>query len=272
MSPERLRQLLSAVAHGQLGVDDAIQSLADLPFGDLGHTLLDHHRELRQGVPETIYGAGKSSQQIQEILVAAYARHGRAIATRVSVAVAAEILQHVPAAVYDPQSRLLRLGDLPSAPEGGPLALVVCAGTSDLPVAEECAQTLHFFGHKVQRLTDVGVAGLHRLLVHLDTIRAADVIVAIAGMEGALASVVGGLADCPVIGVPTSVGYGVGAGGHAALHAMLSSCAAGVGVMNIDNGHGAAILAHQILRRVQPKAERRSILQPTTPAATPKEL
>ena len=134
------------------------------------------------------------------------------------------------------------------------VVLVICAGTSDLPVAEEASQTLEFLGHRVTRVRDAGVAGLHRLLARLDDLRIADVIIAVAGMEGALASVVGGLADCPVIGVPTSVGYGVSSGGHAALNTMLRSCAAGVGVVNIDNGHGAAMLAHQILRRVRPKS------------------
>ena len=250
MSPAQARRLLEAVATGQSSVDDAMASLASLPFDNIGHTLIDHHREIRQGMPETIYGAGKSPSQIIDILHRLHNHHGRALATRVAPDAAADILAAIPAAAYDPVSRLLLVGPIPSPPADGPLALVACAGTSDLPVAEEAAQVLAFLGHRVARLTDVGVAGLHRLLAHLDVIRSADVIIAVAGMEGALASVLGGLAPCPVIGVPTSIGYGVADGGRAALHSMLTSCAAAVGVVNIDNGHGAAMLAHQFLRRI----------------------
>jgi NCAIR mutase (PurE)-related protein len=255
MSPDLLRRLLEEVAAGKRSVDDAVTGLAALPFAGLEHTLVDHHREIRQGFPETIYGAGKTTAQLIDILRQIHARHSRALATRVGAEAAAGVLTALPEVVYDPVSRLLRLGDLPApSSTGAPVVLVICAGTSDLPVAEEASQTLEFLGHRVTRVRDAGVAGLHRLLARLDDLRTADVIIAVAGMEGALASVVGGLADCPVIGVPTSVGYGVSAGGHAALNTMLSSCAAGVGVVNIDNGHGAAMLAHQILRRVRPKS------------------
>ena len=258
MSPDLLRRLLEEVADGSRTVEDAVAGLASLPFAGLGHTLVDHHREIRQGFPETIYGAGKTTEQLIDILRQIHSRHGRALATRVGTDAAAGVVAALPGVVHDPVSRLLRLGDLPPTPSpDAPLALVICAGTSDLPVAEEAARTLEFLGHRVIRVHDAGVAGLHRLLARLDDLRAADVIIAVAGMEGALASVVGGLADGPVIGVPTSVGYGVSAGGHAALQTMLSSCAAGVGVVNIDNGHGAAMLAHQILRRVRPKSSQR---------------
>ncbi len=258
MSPDLLRRLLEEVADGSRAIDSALADLAALPFASLEHTLVDHHREIRQGFPETIYGAGKTTGQLIEILVQIHSRHGRALATRVGLETATGVQAALPAVVYDPVPRLLRLGDPPPAPSvDAPIAMVVCAGTSDLPVAEEASCTLEFLGHRVTRLRDVGVAGLHRLLAHLDDLRAADVIIAVAGMEGALASVVGGLADGPVIGVPTSVGYGVSAGGHAALQTMLSSCAAGVGVVNIDNGHGAAMLAHQILRRTRPKSFQR---------------
>lgn len=253
MSPDLARQLLEDVACGRLPVEAALHDLLHLPFSDLGHTLVDHHRELRQGMPEAIYGAGKTPVQIRDILVQILARHGRALATRVSAEAAAAILREVAGCQYDPVSRLLVAGPLPAVAPDAPLAVVACAGTSDLPVAEEAAGTLAFLGHRVERVTDVGVAGLHRLLARWDILRSADVLLAVAGMEGALASVLGGLADCPVIGVPTSVGYGVAEGGRTALHSMLTSCAAGVAVVNIDNGYGAAILAHQILRRVQPK-------------------
>jgi len=172
------------------------------------------------------------------------------MATRVVPEAAAVVLEAHPDAVYDADSRLLWLGELATRDSsGGPLAVVACAGTSDLGVAGEAALTLQWLGHRVERLYDIGVAGLHRLLARLETLRAADVIVCVAGMEGALPSVVGGLVACPVIAVPTSVGYGVADGGRAALHAMLTSCASGLAVVNIDNGHGAAILAHRILTR-----------------------
>ena len=249
MSPGSLDSLLQQVAAGTLSPEDAREQLAQLPFKDLGHSTLDLHRELRQGIPETVYGENKTPEQLAQILGQLAESHQRALATRVSVEKAAEVAALLPNTQHDPVSRLLTLGEAPAAPES-PYAVVACAGTSDLPVAEEAAQTLKFLGHHVVRLTDVGVAGVHRLFDKLDPLRGAAVILSVAGMEGALTSVIGGLVAAPVIGVPTSVGYGVAEGGHTALNAMLSSCASGVSVVNIDNGFGAAVFAHTILQTI----------------------
>lgn len=253
MNPDALQQLLQQVASGALSPAAAGEQLAQLPFRELGHSTLDLHRELRQGVPESVYGENKTPEQLIEILAALSQAHHRALATRVSAEKAAAVTAALPAAHYHPTSRLLTLGDPPTAPQI-PYAVVACAGTSDLPVAEEAAVTLAFLGHRVERLTDVGVAGVHRLFDKLDLLRGAAVVLSVAGMEGALTSVIGGLVAAPVIGVPTSVGYGVAAGGHTALNAMLSSCASGVAVVNIDNGFGAAVFAHTILRTINQQA------------------
>jgi len=253
MNPDALQQLLQQVASGALSPAAAGEQLAQLPFLELGHSTLDLHRELRQGVPESVYGENKTPEQLIEILAALSQAHPRALATRVSAEKAAAVTAALPAAHYHPTSRLLTLGDPPTAPQI-PYAVVACAGTSDLPVAEEAAVTLAFLGHRVERLTDVGVAGVHRLFDKLDLLRGAAVVLSVAGMEGALTSVIGGLVAAPVIGVPTSVGYGVAAGGHTALNAMLSSCASGVAVVNIDNGFGAAVFAHTILRTINQQA------------------
>lgn len=251
MTPDALAALLQQVASGELSPEDAREALARLPFRELGHSTLDVHREVRQGLPETVYGENKSAEQLVDILGKLSEAHGRALATRVAADKAAAVAEALPGSRYDPSARLLALGEPPPAPES-PYAVVACAGTSDLPVADEAAGTLAFLGHRVERLTDVGVAGVHRLLDKLDVLRGAAVILSVAGMEGALTSVIGGLVAAPVIGVPTSVGYGVSAGGHAALNTMLSSCASGVAVVNIDNGYGAAVFAHTILRTIQP--------------------
>lgn len=250
MADTRIRQILQAIADGQLSVEAAMEDLARWPVEDLGHTLVDHHRALRQEIPEIIYGAGKTAAQIGEILGELHRRHGRALATRVNAETASAVRAQHPSVGYDGSSRLLWLGEFPEAPAEGPLAVVICAGTSDLPVADEAALTLAWLGHRVLRINDAGVAGLHRLLARLVDLRAADVIIAAAGMEGALPSVIGGLVACPVIAIPTSIGYGSAEGGKTALHAMLTSCASGLAVMNIDNGHGAAILAHRILKKI----------------------
>jgi hypothetical protein len=250
MNPDRLEELLHQVARGETSPREAVEKLAVLPFSELGHSTLDVHRELRQGVPETVYGENKTPAQLIDILRHLHEAHGRVLATRVSPAAAETVIESLPEAIYDPVSRLLRLTDPGAAvrkPASSRFAVVACAGTSDLPVAEEAAGTLEFIGHRVERVNDVGVAGVHRLLNKLDLLRGAAVVICVAGMEGALTSVVGGLVACPVIGVPTSVGYGVARGGQTALHAMLSSCAAGVAVVNIDNGFGAAVFAHTIL-------------------------
>jgi NCAIR mutase (PurE)-related protein len=247
MSPKSIAAILEQVASGKLSPQNAQEQLALLPFADLGHTKLDLHRELRQGAPETVYGENKTPEQLIDILDQLHKTHGRALATRVSSDKAALVLATLPEARHDPASRLLTLGQPPTVALT-PYVVVACAGTSDLPVAEEAAGTLAFLGHRVERLTDVGVAGIHRLFDKLDLLRRATVVISIAGMEGALTSVIGGLVAAPVIGVPTSVGYGVAEGGHTALNAMLSSCASGVAVVNIDNGFGAAIFAHTILK------------------------
>ena len=249
MNPERIEKLLQQVARGDLSPEAATRELATLPYAELGHSTLDLHRELRQGIPETVFGENKTAEQLVEILHLLSEAHGRVLATRVPSETAGTVLEQLPRANYDPVSRLLHLtsAHAPRKPSSDRYAVVACAGTSDLPVAEEAAQTLEFIGHRVERLTDVGVAGVHRLFDKLDVLRDAAVVLCVAGMEGALTSVVGGLVACPVIGVPTSIGYGVARGGQTALHAMLSSCASGVAVVNIDNGFGAAVFAHSVL-------------------------
>lgn len=219
--------------------------LRQLPFEDLGDARPDHHRALRRGLPEIIFGQGKTPAQIVRIARRMRAAGGPVIATRLSAEALAALEKGLPGAILHPASRLAILDPAPRRRATG--ILIVCAGTTDLPVAEEAALALEALGHEVERLVDVGIAGLHRLLRHQAQLRAARVIVAVAGMEGALPSVVAGLVPCPVIGVPTSVGYGASFGGTAALLAMLNSCAGGLLVVNIDNGIGAALAAHQIV-------------------------
>mgnify|MGYP005851987093 CR=1 FL=1 len=249
MDVEKLRGLLAAVQSGQIDVDQAIDRLRSLPYDDLGYAKLDLHRALRQGLPEVVFCQNKTAEQAGAILERLWQGHDRVLGTRVTAEMAAKIQARLPEASYNPTSRLLTLqrGERPRLDPGAPLALVACAGTADLPVAEEAAQTLEFLGDRVERLVDVGVAGLHRLLDKREQLAAADVVVSVAGMEGALTSVIGGLVGVPVIGVPTSVGYGASFHGLAALLTMLNSCAPGVAVVNIDNGFGAAVFAHRIL-------------------------
>ena len=242
---KELKELLEKVAGGTLAVDEAVLKLREIPFHDLGYAKTDLHRGIRQGIPEVIYGAGKTKDQIlgicQSLLM-----HGQKtiLITRLTEEAADGLRKEIPLTYYS-LGRIGIVGDLP-APDGKGTVLVATGGTSDIPVAEEAALTLEAFGNKVDRIYDVGVAGLHRLLAHQKDILSARVIIAIAGMEGALASVIGGLADCPVIAVPTSVGYGASFGGLSALLSMLNSCASGVSVVNIDNGFGAAYLASMI--------------------------
>lgn len=252
MDPEKLRLLLADVQAGRVGIEQALESLRMLPYEDLGFASIDLHRALRTGLPEVVFCQSKSPDQAAAILERLWLYHDRVMGTRVSPSMAAEIQARLPQAHYDPVSRLVTLQRqelLPASPSQ-PYAAVICAGSSDLPVAEEAAQTLEFFGSRVQRAYDVGVAGLHRLLDKHQMLLEADVIISIAGMEGALTSVVAGLVSCPVIGVPTSIGYGASFNGLAALLAMLSSCAPGVAVVNIDNGFGAGQVAHTILSRL----------------------
>lgn len=240
-----VKQMLEKVAEGSLSPDEALQSLRAKPFEDLGYAKLDHHRALRQGQGEVIYGAGKTPEQILGIAGALLARgQKRVLITRLSPE-AASIVASGLELDYRAESRLGLIGGMPEADGMGKI-IVACGGTSDLPVAEEAAAVCEFYGNETQRLYDVGVAGLHRLLTYTRDIMDAKVIVAVAGMDGALPSVIGGLVDCPVIAVPTSVGYGAAFGGVAALLTMLNSCASGVSVVNIDNGFGAGFLASRI--------------------------
>lgn len=239
------RRLLQQVKEGTLSVDDALLALKKAPFEDIGYAKVDLHRALRQGAAEVIYGAGKTPEQIAGI-VATMLKNGqdRILITRMSPQ-AAQVVGEVCELHYHPLCSCGIVGDMP-APTGLGKVVIATGGTSDIPVAEEAALTAEILGSQVVRLYDVGVSGVHRLLSHMDLIMDASVIIAIAGMEGALASVVGGLADCPVIAVPTSVGYGASFGGVSALLSMLNSCTSGVSVVNIDNGFGAGFLANRI--------------------------
>ena len=242
---EDLHKILQSVRDGSVSVQDAELLLKKAPFEDLGYAKIDYHRSLRQGAPEVIYGAGKTPEQITGI-ASAMQKAGVApvLITRLSPE-AAQIVSQSMALDYRRDAKLGILGSIPE-PDATGTVVVAAAGTSDYPVAEEAAVTAEVHGNRVVRLYDVGVAGLHRLLAHLDELMAARVVIAVAGMEGALASVVGGLVSCPVIAVPTSIGYGASVGGVAALLAMLNSCASGVSVVNIDNGFGAGFLASRI--------------------------
>ncbi|MBR2132109.1 MAG: nickel pincer cofactor biosynthesis protein LarB [Oscillospiraceae bacterium] len=240
-----IKQLLLAVRAGEVSVEDAVQKLKLQPFEDIGYANVDLHRKVRQGAAEVIYGASKTPEQMIGIISAMKANGQNTILiTRLSADAAQEI-QKTHDMTYYPQGRVGIVGNFPQ-PDGIGKILVMTAGTSDIPVAEEAALTAQVLGNEVVRVYDVGVAGIHRLLAHLEDIMSASVIITIAGMEGALASVVGGLADCPVIAVPTSVGYGASFGGVAALLSMLNSCASGLSVVNIDNGFGAGYTASMI--------------------------
>jgi hypothetical protein len=248
MDPARLRELLDKVRAGQASVDDAVGQLKQLPFAELGYATVDHHRALRQGVPEVILGEGKSAAQISGI-AKELARTGQnVLVTRLDAAKALEVRALFPELEYKPEARIATLEQAPIPALGKRPVALVSAGTSDLPVAEECGETLRMLGVQVARVYDVGVAGIHRLLHKREILETASVAVVVAGMEGALASVGGGLVTAPVIAVPTSVGYGAALGGLAALLGMLTSCASGVTVVNIDNGFGAAFAAARILR------------------------
>ncbi|MBX3324437.1 MAG: nickel pincer cofactor biosynthesis protein LarB [Nitrospira sp.] len=244
MNPEGLEQLLQQVHRGQLTVEQGLQRLRSLPYEDLGFASLDHHRSLRQGFPEVILCEGKTTEQVVAIARALIKKGGPFLATRAEPTVARAIRRLDRRARYYPDARLVAIRPTRRKAQGH--ILVVTAGTADVPVAEEARITAEVMGSRVERLYDVGVAGIHRLLGKKDRLFDARVIVVAAGMDGVLPSVVGGLVHCPVIAVPTSRGYGASFGGVAALLTMLNSCASGVGVMNIDNGFGAACLAHRI--------------------------
>jgi len=249
----QLLEVLDQVRLGALSPADAADRLRDLPYAEVAHavgsTMIDHHRELRTGVPEFVFGAGKTAEQIAAALRELVRRAGGAIATRVDPAKADALRALLPEVVIHDLARIAVLGAPPTRPAAAPIA-VVCAGTSDLPVAEEAALVAEFIGASVTRISDVGVAGLHRLLARIDTIRQAAVVIAVAGMEAALPSVLAGLIDRPLVAVPTSIGYGVSLDGLVALGAMLASCAPGITAVNIDNGVGAAVAAVRIARLV----------------------
>ena len=248
MDQERLTTMLTSVQLGALSVTDAVQQLRQLPFQDIGCAQVDHHRHLRQGMPEMIFGAGKSAEQIIAISSAMVERGCNVLVTRLDQDKAELVLSVFPAACFHTEARCLTIELQPPQQRGKGTILIVSAGTSDIPVAAEALVTARFLGNKVEHVYDVGVAGLHRLLARGEQLAAASVIIVVAGMEGALPSVVGGLVDKPVIAVPTSVGYGASFGGIAALLGMLNSCASGVTVVNIDNGFGAACAANLINR------------------------
>jgi NCAIR mutase (PurE)-related protein len=250
VNPDSLRALLAAVARGERAVDDALVDLEALPYKDLGFARVDHHRHLRRGFPEVVLGEGKSAEQIAAILGELVRVGGApALATRVSTEKAEFVVRAVPEARHVPEARAVVAGEQPFVDRGRGGVMVVAAGTSDGWVAEEAALTATLMGSRVERVHDVGVAGLHRLLDVRERLRAATVIVVVAGMEGALPSVVAGMVARPVIAVPTSVGYGASFGGVAALLGMLNACATGVTVVNIDNGFGAGYAAGMINAR-----------------------
>jgi hypothetical protein len=250
-SDEELKDLLSEVAEGTSSVDKALIRLRRLACETGDGICLDHHRALRQGMSEVIFCAPKTTRQVADIFARLAARNDQVLGTRATPEQFEATRKLVPEAQYHESARAIWLDRKPR--RAAPGVLLITAGTADLPVADEAALTLELLGHRPMRLTDVGVAGLHRLLAHVEAIQAANVIIVVAGMEGALPSVVGGLVGAPVIAVPTSVGYGTGLGGIAALLGMLNSCAPGVCVMNIDNGYGAGHLAAMINRRCPPQ-------------------
>ncbi len=245
MEQKELKELLKNVASGKITVDEAITQFKIKPFEDLGFAKIDYHRSIRQGIAEVIYGAGKAPEHIVKIAENMLSNGQKIILiTRMSKEAAELAEKELPFAYYE-MGRIGIVGEMPE-PDTDTNIVIATGGTSDIPVAEEAALTAEVLGNKVIRLYDVGVSGIHRLLSHSEDIMNAKAIVAVAGMEGALASVIGGLADCPVIAVPTSVGYGAAFGGLAALLSMLNSCASGVSVVNIDNGFGAGYLASMI--------------------------
>jgi hypothetical protein len=244
VTTDPIRELLERLVGGQLTTEEVLRKIQKHTFEDLGFAKVDHHRRIRNGYPEVIYGEGKTPSQVGEIFACLAANNPNVLCTRASGAAAEAVRSRVPEARYHEHCRLVELRRDPAELVG--CVAVAAAGTSDLPVAEEAAISLEVFGSRVERLYDVGVAGIHRLFAHLDAFRRANCVVAVAGMEGALPSVVAGLVDVPVMAVPTSVGYGANFGGITTLLAMLCSCASGISVVNIDNGFGAAYQADMI--------------------------
>lgn len=241
-----LRDMLEKVRTGEVSVEEAEKYFVKKPYEDMGYAKLDTYREIRSGYPEVVYCSGKADRHLLKIYETLYRENGEVLGTRASREQYELVKKSIPDVCYDEISRILKIEKADKVHTGN---IAVCtAGTADIPVAEEAAQTAEFFGNKVERIYDVGVSGIHRLLSRVDTIRAANCVVAVAGMEGALASVIGGLVERPVIAVPTSVGYGANMGGISALLTMINSCANGIAVVNIDNGYGAGYMASQINR------------------------
>jgi pyridinium-3,5-biscarboxylic acid mononucleotide synthase len=247
MNADNLRLMLENVKNGQVSVEEAVIELKKLPFEDLGFAKVDHHRNIRNGYPEVIYCQGKTTEQIKTIVAKLIEKDNNIMATRAGIEVYNAIKEVTEDAVFYESARIVVVNKR-DVKRSDKVIAVVTAGTSDIPVAEEAAITAETMGNRVERIYDVGVAGIHRLLANTDALQKANVLVVVAGMEGALASVVGGLVDKPVIAVPTSVGYGANFGGLAPLLTMLNSCASGIGVVNIDNGFGAGYLASMINR------------------------
>ncbi len=245
MNIKEVEKLLSDVKNGEKGIDEALDVLKNFPYTDLGFAKIDNHREMRTGYPEIIYCAGKTNEQVKEIFRVMAERENNVIGTRANQEMFDAVKSISPNAVYYPMARIISLQKKKADPPKSRIA-VITAGTSDMPVAEEAAITAELLGNNVLRIFDAGVAGIHRLVDKLPEIRSCRVVIVIAGMEGALASVVGGLVDKPVIAVPTSVGYGASFGGVSALLAMLTSCSTGITVVNIDNGFGAGFSASMI--------------------------
>jgi pyridinium-3,5-biscarboxylic acid mononucleotide synthase len=250
MRPDRIREIIENTKSGKISVGQAMKALKSLPFEDMGFAVVDHHRELRAGFPEVIYCEGKTVKQVIAIAQRILKAGSDLLATRADEKLYRSLKKELPDAVYHKEARVITVRRNKDAPQMRGSVAVVCAGTSDIPVAEEAAVTAEALGNEVIRIYDVGVAGLHRLLARRDDLFNAEVIIVVAGMEGALASVVGGLVECPVVAVPTSIGYGASFNGLAALLAMLNSCASGVTVVNIDNGFGAGYAA-SVMNRVR---------------------
>lgn len=258
MTRETILEMLESVRAGETTPAEALGELAKLPYEDAGFAKIDHHRALRLGLPEVIYAAGKTPAQVAEIFARMAEAGGSVLATRATAEAYAAVAVRVPEAVYYEQARIVGLNRMQAAEDAGPVA-VICAGTSDLPVAEEAAVTAEYLGLRVTRIADVGVAGLHRILAQREALSGVRAAIVCAGMEGALPSVVGGLVAAPVIAVPTSVGYGAAFGGVAALLGMLNSCSPNVCVVNIDNGFGAAYVAAMMVRAGRSVASEQSV-------------
>jgi len=248
MKEENLKALINKIKTGEIDVDSALEKLKTLPYEDIGFAKVDNHRSLRQGILEIVFGAGKTKEQIVQIMDVLVKGGNDAIVTRTNNDVFNHVRKKHKKATYNEHARMIVVKRTKRTKRNKGLILIICAGTSDIPVAEEAAVVAEIMGNKVERLYDVGVAGVHRLLSKIDLIMSATVLIVVAGMEGALPSVVGGLVDKPVIAVPTSVGYGANFGGISALLGMLNSCALGVSVVNIDNGFGAGCVANLINR------------------------